>query len=199
MDEAIDIIILAAGASSRLGRPKQMLDYQGDTLLQFTIKVALQSKARRVYTVLGAFSDVINPTIKDLPIQIIQNNSWQEGMSSSIRNGINAILSSNSIPQAVIIMLCDQPFITPKLIDELIDTYQSNDALIINCKYESSFGPPILFDQQLFSEMAELKGADGAKPLVRKYFDKVRHVDFPDGEKDIDTEMDSIEYLKGGE
>ncbi len=198
MDEAIDIIILAAGESSRLGRPKQMLDYKGETLLQYTIKIALQSKARHVYTILGAFSDVINPTIKKFSIRIIQNNYWQKGMSSSIRCGMNAILSSNSIPQAVIVMLCDQPFVTSLLIDELIETYQSKDALIVNCKYESSFGPPILFDHKLFSEMAKLEGADGAKPLVRKYFDRVKHVDFPDGEKDIDTEMDRLEYLRDG-
>jgi molybdenum cofactor cytidylyltransferase len=198
MDEAIDIIILAAGESSRLGRPKQMLYYKGDTLLQYTIKVALQSKARRVYTILGAYSHLIELTIKDLPIQIIQNNEWQEGMSSSIRSGMIAISSSNPTPQAVIIMLCDQPFVTSILIDELIETYQSKDALIINCKYESSFGPPILFDHNLFSEMDKLEGADGAKPLVRKYFDKVKHVDFPDGDKDVDTEMDRLVYLRDG-
>jgi molybdenum cofactor cytidylyltransferase len=182
----IALIILAAGSSSRLGKPKQNLVFQGSTLLQRSINAALAADCQKVLVVLGANAQVIEPTIKNDPIQIIHNPDWETGMSSSISCGLSALLKANPRMKAVILMLCDQPFADTSIINQLIQASASNKPLVA-CNYNGTIGVPALFDKTHFEELLALQGNEGAKKLLLKYTDEVHTVPFPLGMIDIDT------------
>ncbi len=187
------IIILAAGSSSRLGRPKQNLIYEGQTLLQRAIKAALATGCHPVIVVLGGNTEAIKPTIADTPVTIIYNDDWQEGMSSSIRVGINELKKSEIKMDSVILMLCDQPYVDAKLLLQLIPKDKSK--AIVACAYSGTIGPPVFFDGFYFPELLLLNGKEGAKKLLVKYADRVATVPFPQGSIDIDT-IEDYEGLK---
>ena len=182
----IGLIILAAGSSSRLGKPKQNLVFQGSTLLQRSVKAALAADCQQIAVVLGANAKVIEPTIVDQPIQIIHNSDWEAGMSSSISWGLEALLKINPKLESVILMLCDQPFADTAIINQLIQASANNKHLVA-CNYNGTIGVPALFDKSHFEELLALKGNEGAKKLLLKYTNEVHTVPFPLGMIDIDT------------
>jgi molybdenum cofactor cytidylyltransferase len=182
------IIILAAGSSSRLGTAKQNLIYEGKTLLQRAIDAAIASKADSVVVVLGANADVILPTIQNSPVKIIQNADWQEGMASSIRLGITALRRDGQRINALILMLCDQPFVNDALINELIDN-QTQKGIVASA-YNNTLGAPVLFNKAYFPALLLLKGQEGAKKLLLKHPDDVVAIPFALGSVDVDTPED---------
>jgi molybdenum cofactor cytidylyltransferase len=182
------IIILAAGSSSRLGKPKQNLVYKGQTLLQVAIETAGSSVCEPVIVVLGANAGVIRPTIDGSDVNLIQNTNWQEGMASSIRLGISELQKIAPKTNAAILMLCDQPFVNTSLVDQLVQ--KKSTKRIVACAYNNTTGPPVLFDATYFNELLLLKGQEGAKKLLLKYPDDVDTVSFPLGSIDIDTVED---------
>jgi len=182
----IGLIILAAGSSSRLGKPKQNLVFQGSTLLQRTIKAALAADCQQIAVVLGANAEIIEPTITNEPIKIIHNIDWEKGMSSSIQHGLAALLKSNPEMQAVILMLCDQPFADTAIINQLIQA-SINKKHPVASSYNGTIGVPALFNKSHFNELLALQGNEGAKKLLIKYTNEVHTVPFPLGMIDIDT------------
>ncbi len=193
----IGVIILAAGSSSRLGKPKQNLVFQGSTLLHRSIKIALNADTDEVVVILGANTDVIKPTLTDKNIHIIQNDDWAEGMASSIRLGVSTLLKINPQLQHVILMLCDQPFADVSIINQLIKA-ASKDKTIAASAYNGTVGPPALFNKVHFDELLTLRGNDGAKKLLLKYEDEVAKMPFPLGMIDIDTIGDFERLEIGG-
>ncbi|MEM9510260.1 MAG: nucleotidyltransferase family protein [Cyanobacteria bacterium P01_E01_bin.35] len=187
---AIAAIILAAGASRRMGRPKQLLPYRGQTLLSYVTECAIASPCNSVIVILGANANKIEPEIAQLPIKIVKNLEWNEGISSSISCGITYIKEQSLNIDGVIILTCDQPFISPEVIEKLINTYNLTDKLMIASSYKETLGIPALFDRSLFSELMELKGDRGAKKIINKYPNLVHILDFSQGEIDLDTFKD---------
>ncbi|MEQ1798240.1 MAG: nucleotidyltransferase family protein [Lacibacter sp.] len=184
------VIILAAGASSRLGSPKQLLIYSGAPLLQHSIEVAQLSDARSVIVVLGANADLINDELKASTVKIVINSQWKEGMASTIRYGLQTLLELNPQTEAVVLMVADQPFVTAELLNNLIDVNRKEQRSIVACKYGTTFGTPVLFAKRFFPELMELTGDVGAKGLVRKYMNDAAFVVFQKGTIDIDTMED---------
>ncbi len=191
----IAILILAAGSSSRLGEPKQLLDWHGNTLLQHAIKTALQVSVSTT-VILGANEEMIRPTITDFPISIVLNKKWEEGMSSSIRAGMN-FLEGNKY-KAVLIMLCDQPFVNVLLLENMISVFEKNEQPIVACEYNNKLGVPALFDFSFFKKLKDLKGQKGAKALIMSNLESVEKVVFEKGKIDVDTQEDWTR-LKNGE
>ena len=187
MANSCGIIILAAGSSGRLGRPKQLLPYKNKTLLQYLIDEAKNSIARDIIVVLGANTEAINATLKTDTIHIAINKDWKEGMASSVRCGMNQLQKINPSADAAILMVSDQPFVTTALVNELINTYSKTSKLIVTSSYDNTTGPPALFHKTLFPELLELKGDFGARSIVQKYADNVATILFPQGSIDIDT------------
>jgi molybdenum cofactor cytidylyltransferase len=187
------IIILAAGISARLGTPKQNLVYEGQTLLQRTIKSALATVCRPVIVMLGGNAAIIKPTIENLPVNIVYNENWQEGISSSIRLGVVHLQKNHIKINSVILMLCDQPFVDAKLLHQLIPANSAKS--ITACAYNRAIGPPVFFDGYYFPELLLLKGNEGAKKLMLKHEVHITTVPFPLGNIDIDT-LDDFEQLK---
>ncbi len=181
------IIVLAAGASTRLGQPKQLLLLEGKTLLAQICESALSIENQQVLVVLGAHCEAIKTAIEHLPIEIIFNEKWSEGMGSSIACGMTHLPKNTD---AVLLLLCDQPFVTPVLLEKILGKWLASDCLIAASAYGGSFGPPAIFDHKLFPELSNLHGQQGAKKIMEKYRAQLELVDFHEGEKDIDTPAD---------
>jgi molybdenum cofactor cytidylyltransferase len=189
------VIILAAGQSSRLGQPKQLLKYQSKTLLQHAINTAKQSSAKSTIVVLGSGVEQILNTIDTNGLHIIKNDDWQSGIASSISYGVKSLQNIDPMPDAVILMTCDQPFVSSDLLNELIAKQKETGKLIIASQYDGTIGIPALFHKSLFEQLTALKGDSGAKKLMEQNRDDVTTVPFPKGGIDIDT-LDDYEALK---
>lgn len=192
MSSANDIgaIILAAGSSSRLGEPKQLLKYEGKSLLQKTIDAANDAGTNPVVVVLGANADQISKEVNKSKVHVVTNSEWEEGMASSIGIGLNEVLFNSPSTQAVILMVCDQPYISSELINDLIISYKQTRKPIVTCSYGEAIGPPALFHRSLFDELMQLKGDVGAKKIIRKHNEAVATILFSKGNIDIDTAED---------
>ncbi len=185
--ENTGIIILAAGNSSRLGQPKQLLDYQGKTLLRHTVEQAL-AVSSRVMVVTGSKNSIIDQETG--PAAAIYNENWQEGMASSIHKGLNEMLLKYPETENILITVCDQPHIDASVFSELIGKRQSSGKKIIASCYSGTLGTPVLFSRSYFSDLLKLNGHEGAKKLLIKYKDEVGQVIFEKGSVDIDTPED---------
>lgn len=184
------IIILAAGNSSRLGSPKQLLYYQGSSLLQRTVAAAETTAYEPVVLVLGAHADQILEQHPDLKINIIINDSWEKGISSSIAAGLLKMLELEADTKNVVIAVADQPFIRPEIFRELVEESQRSRKNIVASKYAETIGTPALFNEIYFDELIALNGNTGAKPILQKYAADVATIPFELGHIDIDTQTD---------
>lgn len=194
--EKLSIIILAAGSSSRLGQPKQLLKLGEKTLLAQICETALSIENQGVVVVLGAHCEAIKPAVGPLPTKVVFNEKWAEGMGSSIACGMSHLPENTD---GVLLLLCDQPFVSTAFLEKLVEKWHSSDSLIVASQYGGSFGPPAVFHLKLFAELAALQGQQGAKKMMEKHRGELLLVDFPEGEKDIDTVRDLIlleEFLK---
>ncbi len=192
--DSIGVILLAAGAGARLGEPKQLLKFQGETLLRRQAKIALAASVRAVVT-LGSRIEILRKEVEDLPIEIVENKNWETGMSGSIRVGLEKLIDDERL-KAVIVMVCDQPFVNETLLEKLIAGFQETDAPIVACAYQNALGVPALFHRKLFPELLALDEQTGAKSLLRKYAAQAETIAFPEGAFDVDTQADYENLIK---
>jgi len=190
------IIILAAGASKRLGQPKQLLPYHGKSLLQHAIQVAKETICKPIVVILGAHADALIKDASMPGIEVIINDEWEEGMASSIRKGLKKLMAALPVMDAIIFMVCDQPFVTAQLLEELILKHRETTRPVVACRYGNSYGTPALFHKTMFTQLLKLKGDKGAKKIMKEQPDYVVGVDFPLGDIDIDTMQDYESVLK---
>ena len=186
----IGLVILAAGASTRMGRPKQLLEYQDKTLIHHTVNIAVASLGEPIVVVLGAYAELIKPEIQSFPVTPALNLEWREGMSTSMRVGIKTLLVLNPQLGAIVLMLCDQPFVSTSLINQLVETYHRTKQPIVASQYGEVVGVPALFDSQFFPLLLKLKGDRGARQIITEYLSTVVAIPFPSGEFDLDTPRD---------
>ena len=191
MSSSISILLLAAGASTRLGKPKQLLPYRNRSLLLHVAEVATSSKASTTSVVLGFDAERMTQELSGLPLNIILNSEWQEGIASSIRAGIKSLPTS---ADGALIMLCDQSLISAEILNTIIATYVSGGKRIVASEYAGTIGVPALFGKEFFHELLQLKGDKGAKEVLRCYSATCSRVPFPGGEKDIDL-PDDVAHL----
>lgn len=189
----IGLIVLAAGSSSRMNiEPKQMLEFQGKTLLRRAAETALQSGFSTVL-VLGANYQNLRKEIEDLPLKITFSKIWESGISSSIKAGLSAFSGEN--PDAVIIMLCDQPLVTTEVLHRLRDVFIETGKPIAASEYENTVGVPALFAREIFAELENLQADEGAKKIIKKDMNRTSLVAAPEAAFDVDTLQD-FENLK---
>lgn len=180
------IVILAAGTSSRLGIPKQLLPYKGDSLLNNAIKTAQQVTPSAMVVVLGAEAESLR---KDLDVPTILNPEFREGMASSIRCGIQYMIGHPAEKiENIMLMVCDQPHVDAAHISALIEKQQATGAKIVASFYADRKGVPALFNKAVFQELLALTGDVGARRIIEKYDADTVVVPFPAGVIDIDTD-----------
>ncbi|GAB3944650.1 hypothetical protein GCM10028805_12470 [Spirosoma harenae] len=196
----IATIILAAGSSSRLGNtPKQLLQYEGKTLLRRITDMTLSLDIGPVSVVLGANRDQLYSELADLPIQTINNTNWQEGMASSLRAGLSAIPEASI--DAFLVVLTDQPYVTADLLRQLIDTHQQTKKGIVACRYGEAnhLGVPALFSINYKAEFLKLTGDVGARKLIQQHSQDCVDIPFPLATIDLDTWEDVTKWQRDNE
>ncbi len=213
------IVILAAGESSRMGTPKQLLLYAGETLLQRTINAA-QAVAENVIVVLGANAQVVagacSPQAENLssasnaqkhakasrlggykpPPHIIENHNWREGMGTSVSLGLQTLLKSHPNTKAVIFLLCDQPLLTSEILQQIVTKQEATGSPIVAAEYNGTLGVPALFAASLFPALLSLAGAEGARKVITKHRSEALGVPFQEGAMDIDTPADYAQLVE---
>jgi molybdenum cofactor cytidylyltransferase len=195
-------IVLAAGASTRYGQPKQLLPVGGKTMLQHVVDVVLASPVDQTIVVLGHRAGEIGasvrqglPTAADKSADIVINEEWRAGLSASVQAGLRAIRSDI---QAALFVLADQPAITPGIIATLLGRYRETGAPIVVPTYQGERGNPALFDRSLFAELMEVRNDQGGRKLIDRYADRTEKVEVGSEAVlvDVDTEED-YQHFKG--
>lgn len=196
MNTSIDkvyAIIVAAGESKRVGKPKQLLGWQNRPLLKLAIDNARLLLGERVIVVLGAHAESIQSAINLAGVTVIVNPDWREGIASSIRTGVRNLPASAA---AALILLCDQPLIAPAHIRKLLSGWQNEPACLVASQYKDSVGVPALFPAEFFGHLLKLEGNRGAKRVLLAYPQSLLKIPLPEAEIDIDT-MGDFDRLKG--
>jgi len=189
----IAAVILAAGSSSRLGEPKQLLDLGGRPVLAHTLAAVRRTALAPIYVVLGHAAAEIEQRVDLRDVQTIHNPDYLTGQSSSVRVALDAVPSD---VDAVVFILGDQPLVEPAVIDRLAYAYRTENAPIIQPNYREGRGNPVLIARSLFNELAEVIGDTGARPLIQRHRDAVFLVDATEFDRpdDIDT-LDDYERI----
>lgn len=187
---AIGAIVLAAGASTRMGQPKQLLHFQGRSLLHHTVEVVVASVCKPIIVVLGAYAEKMRQEVNQLPVMVVENPQWYEGMGASIQVGMTALNATSEEIEGVVLTLCDQPFVSCDVINQLVAAYYSTGQGIIASEYAGTLGVPALFSRKFFSDLMTLQPTSGAKQVIKKYSHEVFPVSFAAGAIDIDTPQD---------
>lgn len=190
------IIILAAGSSKRLGMPKQQLIYNGDTLLRNAVKAALEIGTGATVIVTSSKEIDTLSQLNDLDADTVLNEESNEGMSSSIRAGVQ-FLQQQPFIRHILIMVCDQPYVDAAHLRRLIDQQQISNAPATASLYAGRKGVPAIFHESLFADLVSLKGDTGAKYLIEQLEEKVATVSFPKGAIDIDIATTYEELVSG--
>ena len=196
MTARIAAIILAAGSASRMGQPKQLLDWGGRPLVRVVAEHALEARLDHVLVVVGAASDAVAAALADMPIELIQNPAFAEGQSTSLRAGIAALTSDVS---AALVLLGDQPFVSPEIISRIVDEWRASGGTIVAPVYRGQRGNPVLFAKEVFGELLAIEGDRGARAILATHPGRVRTVAFDDDRPlaDIDTPEDYQRLVSG--
>ncbi|NNE30562.1 MAG: nucleotidyltransferase family protein [Saprospiraceae bacterium] len=188
--DKLAIIILAAGASRRLGQPKQLVRYQGEPLLQRVAKECLESELGDVHVILGHKADQMQLVLEDLSgLEIAINPKWELGMGESIAFSARQILIPNNY-RAAFFVLTDQIYFSKEVLSHLIELAGSTKKGIVISKYQEGKGPPSFFEKRFFLELAKLQGDSGGKSIIANHPTEVGAISFPKGHYDIDTPND---------
>ena len=189
---SIPAIVLAAGASTRLGQPKQLLRLPGahESLLEHTLRVARAAELQPVFVVLGAQAEAIAAATNLQGATALRNPEWQEGMASSIRCGLRAVQEEAPEATGVLLLVCDQPALTSEHLRAMLAVHRAQPEAIVASHYAETFGVPLLAPRTLFSCLATLTGDRGARALLQNPRLQVTGIDFPRGAWDVDRAGD---------
>jgi molybdenum cofactor cytidylyltransferase len=199
LPDKVGVVILAAGSSSRLGQPKQLIEYKNKSLLQNIIDHSQVLSFKSKVLILGAHAEEIQKNINTGEFKVFINEEWKEGIASSIRKGVRCSLEITPDLEHILFVLSDQPFVTNELILELMDTHIHQGKTITGCRYNNTIGVPAIFSKHLFQELSLLEGDSGAKVLIKKYADQVADISFDHGSVDVDkpedyTKLNKLDY-----
>ncbi len=176
---------MAAGASERMAQPKQLLPYQGESLLRHAARVAIASRCDRVFVVLGSSIERMRPELSGLPVEIVENPRWAEGMGASIRVGAQAARDADM--DCLILALADQPLITPAILNGLLAAHHASGLPIVASQYSETVGVPALFAREFFDSLLALEPDRGCKDIIIRNASKAMRLPCPEAAVDVDT------------
>jgi molybdenum cofactor cytidylyltransferase len=178
-------LLLAAGGSRRMGRPKQLLEWRGQPLARRAAEALVRSRCERVLTVVGAFGEEVSASLAGLPIDIVPHPEWRGGVGGSIRVGTLAAEAAGDF-DAIAVVLVDQPHVDSALIDALLAGVEGDHGLAA-CSYAGVLGAPAAFGRAHFRSLRDLDGDLGAQSILRANAEAACSISFPDGVVDINT------------
>jgi molybdenum cofactor cytidylyltransferase len=190
------IIILAAGASSRLGQPKQLLPFKAGTFIEQLASEAVASRLGAVVVVTGAAEKQVQDALKNIPVKISFHPNWREGMGSSIACGMKALMETSPACENVIICVCDQPDVDAAVLNGLAEKRRTSGKGIVASAYAGTVGTPVLFSAAYFGQLVALSGEAGAKTIVKSNGTDLATLPFEAGARDIDTPADYAQLLQ---
>jgi molybdenum cofactor cytidylyltransferase len=199
MTERLAAVVLAAGDSSRLGSPKQLVLYQGLPLVARAARAALKAGADPVVVILGANAEAVDAALSGIPVIPVVNPEWSQGMGTSVATGVKAIMAQAPSVNAVIVLLADQPLVDDAALGRLLDTWTDSDAgpsdggvhtTIAAAEYAGTVGVPAVFGRAHFTALCSLPPAAGAARLLRHIDARVRLVAMREAAMDVDTAED---------
>jgi molybdenum cofactor cytidylyltransferase len=188
--EKIGAVILAAGSSSRMGQPKQLLRFRNQTLLRRTVEAARAGGCSPVAVVVGAERDRVLAELAETKQFLVENPTWQRGIGNSVRVGLRALLGAYPNTEAVILVACDQPFVEASTIADLRAKAVETKKPIVASSYAQTLGIPALFARNYFEALFALGDDVGAKKVIFDHTNDVAEYPFPQGRIDIDTGQD---------
>jgi molybdenum cofactor cytidylyltransferase len=192
LKSAAGAIVLAAGSSSRLGRPKQLLRVGGETLVRRSARFAIEAGCKPVIVVTGSGADSVAAELAGLEASAAFNANWSAGIGTSLRAGLAAMLAPDPRIASTLVLVCDQPNLDAAILRRLLDAWKSGGKPMIACEYAGTFGPPCCFDCSMFSALAKIADADGAKSVLKSDLKSVETIPWPQGSIDLDTPEDLL-------
>ncbi|HTW46484.1 MAG TPA: nucleotidyltransferase family protein [Acidobacteriaceae bacterium] len=181
-------VVLAAGASRRLGRPKQLVQVEGESLLRRTARLALEAGCALVIVVLGFEAERLRAELAGLPVEVTINANWSSGMGSSLACGVAAARRMRPEMDALLLLVCDQARLTADHLRRLLARHASGSVAVTASGYAGRFGVPAVFAPGLIPELERIEGDHGARKLILR--SNPRIVDWPDGADDVDLPRD---------
>ena len=188
--QKIGAVILAAGESSRFGRPKQLVQFRGKSLVRRVVDAAKDANCSVIVVVLGSKREQIERELKETDAIVTENKDWRRGIGSSIRLGVESAVNQAPDIEAIVLLTCDQPFLKTDTIECLIAMRGKTKKAIVASSYSETLGVPALFDRSCFQELLALDDETGAKAIILSNRERVAELLFPEGKIDIDTVAD---------
>jgi molybdenum cofactor cytidylyltransferase len=185
----LHVVLLAAGASTRFGSPKQLVRVNGRPLLHLAVSRAVEVAGQAVTVVLGSNAADLAPLLRHTPAAVIVNRDWSEGMGSSVRAGIARVPAT---ADAVLLMLADQPAVTAEDLRRLVGTWRRQTQSMVAAYYSGVTGVPAIFPREDFTALAGLRGDAGARAILKRGGDRVVRVPLQAAAIDIDTPEDLL-------
>lgn len=188
----IAAVVLAAGASTRLGKPKQLIEMEGERLLRRTVRLALEAGCAPVpvFVVLGYEAERMQAELSGLAATAVVNGTWMEGMGSSLRRGMEAVCAMETPPAAVLLLVCDQPRLTVEHLRKLLAEQGADEERITASEYAGRAGVPAVFGRRHFAELLAVEGDQGAREVIQRHSGRIRTVWWPEGGIDVDRPAD---------
>jgi molybdenum cofactor cytidylyltransferase len=186
---SLHTVVLAAGASTRFGSPKQLARFQGQTLLQRVLATAHEVSSSAITIVVGAHAADVVQVLPAGRAAVLLNREWQEGIASSLRAAVRALPGACD---GVLVLLADQPLVSAAGLNRLVSVWRRQPKRIVASRYEGITGVPAIFPRWCFSELCELRGDQGARALVMRHSDHVTRIDHPEAGVDIDQPEDLL-------
>lgn len=187
---SVAAVIIAAGSSSRLGEPKQLLLLEGETLLGRALRMATDAGTEPVLVILGAHRERIEAGVDLSGVKVVANDGWKEGMASSIRLGVEELSKQASESDGVLLMVCDQPAVTSEHLARMFEAFRQHPESAIASTYADKRGIPAIFPRNAFADLLALTGDQGARGLLSQHDRPVIEVPLAGGELDIDRPAD---------
>ena len=188
--QKIGAVILAAGESSRFGRPKQLVQFRGKSLVRRVVDAAKDANCSAIVVVLGSKREQIERELKETDVIVAENQDWRRGIGSSIRVGVESAVNQAPDIEAIVLLTCDQPFMKTDTIERLIAMREKTKKAIVASSYSETLGVPALFDRSCFQELLALDDETGAKAIILSNRERVAELLFAEGKIDIDTAAD---------
>ena len=184
----VTAVILAAGGSSRYGRCKQLVEINNSSLVRLAVDKHLALFPNdRISVVVGANSEAVAQTVSDLPVKVVLNDHWQQGLASSLKAGLNNVEPDC---RAVMITLCDQALVTEDHLRLLLDLWLTCPSEITASAYAGTIGTPVIIPAEFYPQVLALEGDAGAKSILKSNAGRVRTLPIPEAEFDIDLPAD---------
>jgi molybdenum cofactor cytidylyltransferase len=185
-------VILSAGESSRMGKPKALLPVGDDMFVEKIVSAFKKTEVAKILVVLGRHVDEIRPAIARLPVQIVVNTDYKRGQLSSLQTAIR-FLEGEDV-EAILVHLVDHPFVNPELVDQMVQSFRASNALIVVPRYKGRRGHPVLFSRELFPELLAASLQVGAKEVVHAHRSETLEIETT--EEGITIDIDTPEEYR---